>query len=55
MHGLTLKLQMQAIDVLYAYKQVSSVIASLKSMRESATPTLLLVESLGKLLSLLKA
>ena len=37
--GLTVKLQMQAIDVLYAYKQVSYVISSLKSLRESAIST----------------
>ena len=36
---LTVKLQMQAIDILYAYKQVSNVISSLKSLRESSTST----------------
>lgn len=37
LRSVTIKLQMQAIDVLYAYKQVDSVISSFKSMRTSAT------------------
>ena len=37
LRSLTLKLQMRAIDVLYAYKQIQSVISSLKKMRESST------------------
>ncbi len=37
LRGLTLKLQMHAIDVLYAYKHVSSLLDSFKNMRESAT------------------
>ena len=32
----TVKLQMQAMDVLYAYKEVSSVLSSVVSMRERA-------------------
>ena len=39
MRGLTLKLQMEAVDVLYAYKQVDNVIKSLKNMREKASHT----------------
>ena len=35
--SLTLKLQMQAIDVIYAYKQVQTVLSSLKMMRERST------------------
>ena len=34
---LTLKLQMQAIDVVYAYRQVCSVISTLKGMRQEFT------------------
>ena len=37
LRGLSLKLQMQAIDVLYAYNQVKSVHDSLKKMRENST------------------
>ena len=37
LRSLTLKLQMQTIDVVYAYKQVKSVLSSLKKMRESST------------------
>ena len=33
---LTMKLQMQANDVVYAYKQVSSVVSTLKGMREDS-------------------
>ena len=33
LRGLTVKLQMQAIDVVYAYNQVSALICSFKSMR----------------------
>ncbi len=33
LRALTLKLQMQAIDVIYAYKQVQSVILSFMEMR----------------------
>lgn len=36
MRSLTLKLQMRAVDVLYAYKQVNKDLESLKSMRENA-------------------
>ena len=39
LRGLTIKLQMQAMDVLYAYKQVSSVHSSLVGMRERADAT----------------
>ena len=39
LRGLTLKLQMQAVDVLYAYSQVDSAVSSLKRMRENATST----------------
>ena len=34
LRSLTLKLQMQALDVMYAYKQVNSVTSALKNMRE---------------------
>ena len=34
---LTVKLQMQAIDVTYAYQQVSSVVSTLKEMREDSS------------------
>ena len=34
---LTVKLQMQAIDVTYAYRQVTSVVSTLKQMRENAS------------------
>ena len=34
LRSLTIKLQMQAIDVIYAYKEVQSVISTLKGMRE---------------------
>ena len=34
---LTLKLQMQAIDVIYAYQQVTSVVFTLKKMREDSS------------------
>ena len=37
--GFTVKLQMQALDVLYAYKQVSSVHSSLVSMWERSDTT----------------
>ena len=33
---LTVKLQMQAIDVVYAYKQFSSVVSTLKGMRRNS-------------------
>ena len=33
LRGLTKKLQLQAIDVFYAYKQITSVLSTLKSMR----------------------
>jgi len=33
---ITIKLQMQAIDVAYAYKQVSSVVTTLKNMRKES-------------------
>jgi len=36
LRALTLKLQMQAIDVLYAYKEVKNTIKSLKEMRENS-------------------
>ena len=39
LRGLSMKLQMQAIDVLYAYNQVKSVHDSLKKMRENPTST----------------
>lgn len=39
LRSLTVKLQMQAIDVIYAYKQVNGVLSSLKSMRDNATST----------------
>ena len=39
LRGLTIKLQMQAIDVLYAYKQVNTLLSSLKRMRERAEAT----------------
>jgi len=34
LRSLTLKLQMQALDVMYAYRQVNSVVLALKNMRE---------------------
>ncbi len=37
LRSLTMKLQMQAIDVIYAYKEVNRVLSSLKSMRSDAT------------------
>ena len=36
LRALTTKLQIQAIDVFYAYKEVSNVIAGLKKMRENS-------------------
>ena len=36
LRSLTLKLQMEAFDVIYAYRQVDSVISALKSMREGS-------------------
>jgi hypothetical protein len=36
LRGLTTKLQMQAIDVLYAYREVTVVIANLQAMRDEA-------------------
>ncbi len=36
LRGLTKKLQMQAIDVFYAYKQVKSVVSTLKGMRDNS-------------------
>ena len=39
LRGFTVKLQMQVLDVLYAYKQVSSVHSSLVSMRERSDTT----------------
>ena len=37
LRGLTIKLQMQAMDVLYAYREVNHVISTLKAMRDTAT------------------
>ena len=37
LRSLTIKLQMQAIDVVYAYKEVQSVISTLKGMRERSS------------------
>ena len=37
LRSLTMKLQMQAIDVVYAYKEVQSVISTLKGMRERSS------------------
>ena len=37
LRSLTIKLQMQAIDVVYAYKDVQSVISTLKGMRERSS------------------
>ena len=34
---ITIKLQMQAIDVAYAYKQVSSIVSTLENMRKEST------------------
>ena len=39
LRGLTVKLQMQAIDAVYAYKQVHALITSLKGMRARADET----------------
>ena len=39
LRGLTVKLQKQAIDVLYAYRQFSDVVCSLRDMRERAEST----------------
>ena len=39
LRSLTVKLQMQAIDVIYAYKEINGVLSSLKSMRNNATAT----------------
>ena len=39
LRGITIKLQMQAIDVLYAYGEVTNVISLLKRLRENATST----------------
>ena len=36
LRGLTTKLQKQAIDVLYAYREVTIVIANLQAMRDVA-------------------
>lgn len=36
LRGLTIKLQKQAIDVLYVHRQVSDVLCYLKDMREKA-------------------
>ena len=36
MRGLTKKLQSQAIDVFYVYKQVNSVVSTLKGMRDNS-------------------
>ena len=36
LRSLTLKLQMEALDVIYAYRQVDSVISALRSMREGS-------------------
>ena len=36
LRGLTKKLQLQAIDVFYAYKQVNSVVITLKGMRDNS-------------------
>ena len=36
LRGLTKKLQSQAIDVFYAYKQVNSVVSTLKGMRDNS-------------------
>ena len=33
----TVKLQMQAIDVVYAYKMVNSVVSTLKALRHNST------------------
>ena len=33
LRSLTLKLKMEALDVIYAYRQVDSVLSALKSMR----------------------
>ena len=39
LRGFTVKLQVQALDALFAYKQVSSVHSSLVSMRERSDTT----------------
>ena len=36
LRDLTKKLQSQAIDVFYAYKQVNSVVSTLKGMRDNS-------------------
>ena len=36
LRSLTLKLQVEALDVIYVYRQVDSVISALKSMREGS-------------------
>ena len=36
LRGLTKKLQSQAINVFYAYKQVNSVVSTLKGMRDNS-------------------
>ena len=36
LRGLTCKLQMRAVDVLYAYKEVKIVISTLENMREKS-------------------
>ncbi len=57
---LTLKLQMQAVDVIYAYRQVRAVVSTLKKMREGserefkrifAETNKLAKTSMGKILS----
>ena len=39
LRGISIKLQMQAGDVLYAYKEIKTVLSSLKSMRDTAAVT----------------
>ena len=39
LRGLTLKLQMEAIDVLYAYREVRTIITTLKDMRSKSEET----------------
>ena len=36
LRSLTLKFQLEALDVIYAYRQVDSVISALMSMREGS-------------------
>ena len=52
MRGLTCKLQMRAVDVLYAYKEVKNVISTFENMRKTLSK--ILKEFLSMQVSLVK-